>query len=186
MIGLKFHPAGGLPGTPRDSIFDHSSFFNSNHLFMRLEFSSKLQLLAIFIFLIAGCNSEDPTNSANTADTASNNQAGSTKYTPFDASRGVTKISPDLYRQLADTLNVRVVLGTYKPGDSSIMHAHPDFALYVLEGSSVELTGEDGNKQTIDFKKDMAVVLPAATHSAKNVGKSTLRLIVVEVNRPRE
>ena len=78
------------------------------------------------------------------------------------------------------------MLGTYKPGDSSIMHAHPDFALYVLEGSNVELTGEDGNKQTIEFKKDMAVVLPAATHSAKNVGKTTLKLVVVEVNRPRE
>jgi hypothetical protein len=32
----------------------------------------------------------------------------------------------------------------------------------------------------------MAVVLPATIHSAKNVGKSTLRLVVVEVNRPRE
>ena len=70
--------------------------------------------------------------------------------------------------------------------DSSIMHAHPDFALYVLEGSTVELTGEDGSKQNIEFKKDMAVVLPAATHSAKNIGKTTLRLIVVEVDRPRD
>ena len=151
---------------------------------MRLKFFSKLRLFAIFIFLFAACNSEDPTNGSSTADSASNNQ--STRYTPFDDSKGVTKISPDLYKQLADTLNVRVVLGTYKPGDSSIMHAHPDFALYVLDGSSVELTGEDGNKQIIEFKKDMAVVLPAATHSAKNIGKTTLRLIVVEVNRPRE
>jgi quercetin dioxygenase-like cupin family protein len=153
---------------------------------MRFTFCSTLQLLAISVLLIAGCNSQDQSNNANTSDTASTDQSGTTKYTPFDASKGVTKISPALYKQLADTLNVRVVVGTYKPGDSSIMHAHPDFALYVLEGSSVELTGEDGNKQTIEFKKDMAVVLPAATHSAKNVGKTTLRLVVVEVNRPRE
>ena len=153
---------------------------------MRFTFCSKIQLLAISVLLIAGCNSSDQTNNANTSDTTSTDQSGTTKYTPFDASKGVTKISPNLYTQLADTLNVRVVVGTYKPGDSSIMHAHPDFALYVLEGSSVELTGEDGNKQTIEFKKDMAVVLPAATHSAKNVGKTTLRLVVVEVNRPRE
>lgn len=75
--------------------------------------------------------------------------------------------------------------GTYQPGDSSIMHAHPDFALYVLEGGTAELTMTDGAKQTIEFKKDMAVVLPAATHSAKNIGKTKLRLIVVEVDRPR-
>ena len=153
---------------------------------MRFELCSKLQFLAVFVVLIAGCNSQDQTKDANTADTTSTNQSGSTKYTPFDASRGVTKISPDLYKQLADTLNVRVLQGTYKPGDSSIMHAHPDFALYVLEGGTVELTAEDGNKQNIEFKKDMAVVLPAATHSAKNIGKTTLRLVVVEVNRPRE
>jgi quercetin dioxygenase-like cupin family protein len=104
----------------------------------------------------------------------------------FDTSRSVTKISPKLYKTLADTLNIRMIEGTYKPGDSSIMHGHPDFALYVLQGSTVELTMTDGGKQTIDFKKDMAVVLPAATHSAKNIGKSTLRLIVVEVNRPRD
>jgi len=153
---------------------------------MRFEFCSKFQLLVIFVFLIAGCNSQDQSNNANTVDSASNNQSGTTRYTPFDASRSVTKISPDLYTQLADTLNVRLLQGTYKPGDSSIMHAHPDFALYVLEGSTVELTGEDGNKQNVEFKKDMAVVLPAATHSAKNIGKTTLKLIVVEVNRPRE
>jgi mannose-6-phosphate isomerase-like protein (cupin superfamily) len=66
------------------------------------------------------------------------------------------------------------------------MHAHPDFVLYVLNGGTAELTAEDGSKQNIEFKKDMAVVLPATTHSAKNIGKTTLRLVVVEVNRPRD
>ena len=92
---------------------------------MRFEYYSKLQLVAFFIILIAGCNSEDLSNNSNPTDTTLNNQSAS--YTPF-ASKGVTKISPNLYKQLEDTLNVKVVVGTYKPGDSSIMHAHPDFA----------------------------------------------------------
>ncbi len=96
----------------------------------------------------------------------------------------MTAISPELYKQLADTLNIRMLEGVYKPGDSSILHAHPDFALYVLEGSTVELTGQDSSKQEIEFKKGMAVILPSTTHSAKNTGKTTLRLIVVEVDRP--
>jgi quercetin dioxygenase-like cupin family protein len=95
-------------------------------------------------------------------------------------------ISPALYKPLADTMNIRMLTGTYKPGDSSIMHGHPDFAMYVLEGGLVELTGEDGSKQNIEFKKDMAVIMPASTHSAKNIGKTTLKLVVVEVNRPRD
>lgn len=146
----------------------------------------KLQLLSIVVFLIIGCNNRKQSNDTEIADTTSKGKRETGNTPPFDTSRSVTTISPDLYKQLFDTLNIRILEGTYKPGDSSIIHAHPDFALYVLDGSTVELTSMDGNKQNIEFKKGMAVVLPAATHSAKNIGKTTLRLIVVEVNRPRD
>ena len=145
----------------------------------------KLQLLSIVVFLIIGCNNRKQSNDTEISDTTSKVKTEG-NIPPYDTSRSVTTISPALYKQLFDTLNIRILEGTYKPGDSSIIHAHPDFALYVLEGSTVELTSMDGNKQNIEFKKDMAVVLPAATHSAKNIGKTTLRLIVVEVNRPRD
>ncbi len=146
----------------------------------------KLQLLSIVVFLIIGCNNRKQSNDTEIADTTSKGKTETGNIPPFDTSRSVTTISPDLYKQLFDTLNIRIIEGTYKPGDSSVIHAHPDFALYVLDGSTVELTSMDGNKQNIEFKKGMAVVLPAATHSAKNIGKTTLRLIVVEVNRPRD
>jgi quercetin dioxygenase-like cupin family protein len=148
-----------------------------------------ITILAITSSVLLGCNSETKPADTETSDTATNASTPASTETPpqpaFDNARGVTVISPKLYQQLADTLNIRMIEGTYKPGDSSIMHAHPDFALYVLEGSMVELTGTDGSKQNVEFKKGMAVVMPAATHSAKNIGKSTLKLIVVEVNRPR-
>jgi quercetin dioxygenase-like cupin family protein len=146
----------------------------------------KFNLVAFVVFFMVGCNADVSTKDAKVSDTTAIVATTVEKYIPFDESRGVTKISPNLYTQLADTLNIRVLQGVYKPGDSSIMHAHPDFALYVLEGSTAELTGEDGKKQNVEFKTGMAVVLPATIHSAKNVGKSTLRLVVVEVNRPRE
>ncbi|MEJ7768460.1 MAG: cupin domain-containing protein [Chitinophagaceae bacterium] len=144
-----------------------------------------LHLLSIVLFFTIGCNSPDQTNKSELIDSTSNKQETSNKPS-FDASQSVTTISPVLYKALADTLNMRVLEGTYKPGDSSIMHGHPDFVLYVLEGSTAELTSVEGNKQNIEFKKGMAVILPATTHSAKNIGKSTLRLVVVEVNRPRD
>lgn len=151
---------------------------------MIFKLSFKLSC-CIVLFWCTSCSNNGTSNEANTANVTSKDTAETQNYASFDASRGVTKISPDLYKQLADTLNLKVLQGTYHPGDSSIMHAHPDFALYVLEGGLVELTAANGTKQNIDFKKDMAVVLPAETHSAKNIGNSTLRLIVMEVNRPR-
>jgi quercetin dioxygenase-like cupin family protein len=146
----------------------------------------RLQLFAIVAFFIVGCTNQQQTNETENADTTSTGKTKTGDFPAFDTSKSVTSISPALYKELSDTLNIRVLEATYKPGDSSIMHAHPDFVLYVLNGGTAELTAEDGSKQNIEFKKDMAVVLPATTHSAKNIGKTTLRLVVVEVNRPRD
>lgn len=101
------------------------------------------------------------------------------------AAQDVYKVAPTMYKVLSDTLGIRVLEATYKPGDMSALHLHPDFALYVLEGGRVEITGKDGNKQVVDFKTGMGVVLPSDAHTAKNIGTTTLRLVVVEVNRPR-
>lgn len=149
---------------------------------MRYKLSIKPQLFLLLALIIASCNDSSQTRDAEIKDTSKTETVDKPSY---DSSRSVTTISPNLYRKLSDTLNIRMLEGNYQPGDSSIMHAHPDFALYVLEGGTVELTMTDGAKQTIEFKKDMAVVLPAASHSAKNIGKTKLRLIVVEVDRPR-
>jgi quercetin dioxygenase-like cupin family protein len=154
---------------------------------MTYKFYCRLQLLAIVGLFVIGCANQSESNDTETAtDTVSDRRMEGGKQVAFDTSRGVTVISPNLYKKLADTLNIRMLTGTYKPGDSSIMHAHPDFALYILDGGTVEVTAENGSKQNIEFKKDMAVVLPSQTHSAKNIGKTTLRLVVVEVNRPRD
>lgn len=154
---------------------------------MTYSFFFKSQLPTVLSLLILSCaNQNESDNAGPSADTTSNSSTERSNRVTFDTSRSVTTISPNLYRKLADTLGIRMLTGTYKPGDSSIMHAHPDFALYVLDGSTVELTAENGSKQNIEFKKDMAVVLPAATHSAKNIGNTTLRLVVVEVNRSRD
>jgi quercetin dioxygenase-like cupin family protein len=147
----------------------------------------KLAAFAFISILTIGCNSETKTSDQTESDTADTTTNVAVRNFPsYDKSKSVTVISPALYNQLTDTLNIRMISGVYKPGDSSIMHAHPDFAMYVLEGGTVELTAEDGSRQNIEFKKDMAVIMPASTHSAKNVGKTTLKLVVVEVNRPRD
>lgn len=141
-------------------------------------------LIAMITLLICSCNNESESTVMESDDTATASTTSQAKPS-YDTSKSVTVISPELYKSLSDTLGIRMLQGIYKPGDSSIMHGHPDFALYVLEGGMVELTGEDGSKQNIEFIKDMAVIMPAATHSAKNIGNTTLKLIVVEVDRPR-
>lgn len=100
-------------------------------------------------------------------------------------SQEVHQVAPTMYKVLADTLGLRIMEATYKPGDSSALHKHPDFAMYVLAGGTVELTSSQGIKQVVEFATGMGVVLPGESHTAKNIGKSVLKLIVVEARRPK-
>ena len=54
------------------------------------------------------------------------------------------KAAPNLYSVVTDTLGIRVLEVTYKPGDSSVMHSHPDYALYSIAGGTSAFTGKDG------------------------------------------
>ncbi len=100
-----------------------------------------------------------------------------------DAATDATKVSPGLYTLKNDTMGIRVIEVNYKPGESSKVHWHPDAALYVIDDGKGEFTSKDGTKRVLDLKKGMAMITPSETHSVKNVGTTTMRAILVEVNR---
>jgi quercetin dioxygenase-like cupin family protein len=103
-----------------------------------------------------------------------------------DATMDAVKVAPTLYKVLADSLNIRVLMATYKPGASSALHMHPDNAIYVIEGSKAEFTMKDGTKQQMTMDKGMITIMPAGAHAVKNVGNTTTRVLIVEVNRPQK
>lgn len=100
-----------------------------------------------------------------------------------DAATDATKVSPELYKLKNDTMGIRVIEVNYKPGESSKVHWHPDAALYVIDPGTGEFTAKDGSKRVLDMKKGMTMIIPSDTHSVKNTGKTTMRAILVEVNR---
>ncbi len=101
-----------------------------------------------------------------------------------DPALDAVKVAPTLYKMIQDTMNIRVLMATYKPGASSAMHAHPDNAIYVVEGGKAEFTEKDGTKHQNEMAKGMIAVLPGGTHSVKNIGNTTTKVLLVEVNRP--
>jgi quercetin dioxygenase-like cupin family protein len=96
------------------------------------------------------------------------------------------KVSANMHKLVKDTLNIRAMIFTAKPGESTPKHAHPDHAIYVLEGGQAEFTEQDGTKQVRELGKGMSRINPATTHSFKNVGKTTIKVLVVEVKRPAQ
>jgi quercetin dioxygenase-like cupin family protein len=104
----------------------------------------------------------------------------------MDATMDAAKVSPAQYKVVVpDSMNIRVLMTTYKPGESSAMHSHPTQAVYVIEGSEAEFTDKDGSKHPMKMGKGSAMIIPGTTtHAAKNTGKTTMKALIVEVNRP--
>jgi quercetin dioxygenase-like cupin family protein len=152
---------------------------------MRSKPTSQI-ILAIFIslFVIACGQGEKKTDDSKTADSASTTKTDTVLTVAPDATPDAVKAAPNLYKTLQDTLGIRIVEADYKPGDSSAIHSHPDYALYVIVGGKTEFIAKDGNKMVAEMKSAEENIRPAEVHSVKNVGKTEVKVLLVEVNRP--
>jgi quercetin dioxygenase-like cupin family protein len=91
------------------------------------------------------------------------------------------QVGPSIYKQLLDNPRVRVLEATFAPGAKIATHAHPDHAAYVLAGGTLHVTGATGKTDVYELKKGQTVWLPAQAHAAVNPGKSTVRVLVIEL-----
>ncbi|MDD5541560.1 MAG: hypothetical protein PHX83_00120 [Acidobacteriia bacterium] len=92
------------------------------------------------------------------------------------------KISlPAPFKQVLDNAYVTTFQFATPAGSTTARHTHPDHITIALSNGSAELTNSDGKKQELTFKRDTAVFAGPGTHSAVNDGKTTVRLIDVEL-----
>jgi quercetin dioxygenase-like cupin family protein len=140
-----------------------------------------LKLIAVGLSLVfAACNGDETkTNTAtdSTSTTAADSTAG-------NQSMDAVTVAPGRYTAAQDSAGIRVLEINYSPGDSAAMHSHPDLVLYVTEAGKTEFTAQDGSKQVHDLKAGMSMIIPAETHSVKNIGTTTTKGVLIEVNRP--
>ena len=62
------------------------------------------------------------------------------------------------------------------------MHHHPDHVLYVLKGGKATLTS-GGKIQEMEVKTGSVMFLDAQDHEMKNIGNTTIDLIVMELKK---
>ncbi len=90
--------------------------------------------------------------------------------------------SPDMYRVLLENEHVRVVRYQIEPGERDEWHTHPAKVSYVASGGTLRITTEDADSFVVDEHSDSASWLGAiGKHYAENIGKDTVRIILVEV-----
>jgi quercetin dioxygenase-like cupin family protein len=147
---------------------------------------SRPVIMALLIsFALFACNSNEESKTGAVSSDSTATTTTMADDTPQNQDMDAVKVAPGLYTVAKDSMGIRVLNVLYKPGDSSAMHSHPDNALYVIAPSKAEFTGKDGKKQVMSMDKGMTMIVPADTHSVKNVGNTNAKVVLIEVNRPK-
>ena len=92
------------------------------------------------------------------------------------------KVAPNVYKKiLFENEKVRVMQVEFSPGASIGWHSHPNHSLYAETGGKIEITEKGKSAMPMDIMDGTAFYMAAVTHMAKNVGTTTIKLIVTEM-----
>ncbi|KAF2325982.1 MAG: cupin domain-containing protein [Flavobacterium nitrogenifigens] len=92
------------------------------------------------------------------------------------------KAAPNAYKKvLLENERVRIMQVEITPGETIPWHHHPDHTIYALADGKIEITDKGKAPVIIDIKAGDAMYIPAVTHMAKNLGDTTVSLIVTEI-----
>jgi len=83
-----------------------------------------------------------------------------------------------------ENASVRVIEGVLQPGDREQMHSHPAFVTYVIEGGRIRNHFADGRVVEAELETGDVLWRDPQTHWIENIGATTLRFIVVELEGP--
>ena len=86
-----------------------------------------------------------------------------------------------MYVFKSEDADARVLEVTFKPGQKVALHQHPKHIAYVLKGGDLKLTEEGKEPQEMKLVAGAVVFLSAQKHSAENTGKTTVKILVVEL-----
>jgi quercetin dioxygenase-like cupin family protein len=138
----------------------------------------------VICFSLAACNSDDKKTEPSTTENAVTEQGEKTTPNATEEKIDAVAAAPGFYKILNDSLGIRILEATYKPGDSSALHSHPVNAMYAIQGGMAEFTLKDGTKTSSELKTGMSAIRGYDLHAVKNTGKTTMKVLLVEFNRP--
>jgi beta-alanine degradation protein BauB len=92
------------------------------------------------------------------------------------------KAASNVYKKvLLDNEQVRVLQVEFAPGEIAPWHQHPNHIIYALTDGKLEITDKGKPASVLEIKAGDTMYLPAVTHMAKNIGTTTVKLVVTEL-----
>ena len=145
-------------------------------------------MLTTSMLFLFGCSDNETTSEANEKDTTSvsavNRDIATTPA--YDPAMDPVTTGGQMIKKMSDTLGVKMYEFTIKPGESWGLHTHPDHTVYALQGGKMALyMREAGRQDTLTFPTGMALVSGPLTDSGRNIGNSTIKMLVTDIYRPR-
>ncbi len=95
-----------------------------------------------------------------------------------DAAKSAPSVSQKV---ILDNEKVRVMEAEFAPGATTDWHSHPNHVVYALTDGKMEITDKGKPAIVVDLKAGNALYLPAVTHMAKNIGTTTMKMVITEL-----
>lgn len=141
----------------------------------------------LFACTLISCNDAARKEEAQEADSATSStvQRDTAAITDIPDSMDPYIIGGDKLTKITDTLGVKMYIYTIKPGDTSTLHSHPDHLVYVIQGGKAEINFEGQGTQVMELKTGDGFISGPVSDAGKNIGTTTIKLLVADIHRPR-
>lgn len=142
-------------------------------------------LVFIAVIFFISCNDATTDSAKAGKDTSTASTDGDMSMPAYDAALDPLTVEAAFANKLADTLGIKMYEITLKPGDSVAFHNHPDHSMYVVQGGKLLITVQGNEGKEFDLKPGMGMMVGPENHNGKNIGNTTVKLLLHDVYRPR-
>jgi|SRR5262245_58297953 len=97
----------------------------------------------------------------------------------------LSKVDPTHVALKLDNATLQVTEVTLKPGEKLPLHTHPAYAVYTIQGGTVRFAFQGGEPVNAVWDHgDVVYGDPEGPHTTENIGKTTVKILLVEIKAP--
>ena len=90
------------------------------------------------------------------------------------------KVAPHAYKVIFENESARMLEVRMAPGESTAMHSHPRYLVYVLGDAKVRFRTPSGETGDLDLPAGAAMWREAEEHATENIGGTEVRALFFE------
>jgi quercetin dioxygenase-like cupin family protein len=90
------------------------------------------------------------------------------------------KVAPHVYKVVFENERARVLEVRMKAGESTAIHSHPDYVVYLLSGGKVRFTSPSGESAEVELPAGASMWRKAEEHATENIGTTEVHALFFE------